>query len=392
MAFTGYNETWRLSRRIFHQTFRPDSALKFRPMHIRRAHEMILNLLDEPQQYNSHFATFSSSVAMSAVYDYESSARDDPLVRVVADALDIGLAMMTPEKAMSTDWCPGSSIKRDAQVSTNRTNEMMDVPFRYAKQRVVDNFIESRSSMVAENLRRMEKEDEAFKPMFETALKRAATTAFAGAYETTTSTLMVFVLAMVLHPDVQKRAQAEIDLVIGRDRLPTFDDRTSLPYIDAIFRETLRWESIVPLGVPHATTSDDVFDGYLIPKGTTAACNLWGIARDERRYPDASRFIPERFIQDDGTLTDDDPARYIFGFGRRICPGRHTADASVWSAIATMLASLDISPAKDEQGKVIDFTPEFTAGLTRHPKVFPCSFSPRSHVHSELLDELRTAI
>ncbi|OJA20257.1 hypothetical protein AZE42_04310 [Rhizopogon vesiculosus] len=159
-------------------------------MQIKRAREMIVNLVDEPQQYNSHFATFSSSVAMSAVYDYEVSARDDPLVRVVADALDIGLAMMTPERTMVLklfpfllklpDWCPGSSIKCDAQVSTNRTNEMMDVPFRYAKQHVVDNFIESRSSMVAENLRRMEKEDEAFKPMFGTALKQAATTAFAG--------------------------------------------------------------------------------------------------------------------------------------------------------------------------------------------------------------------
>jgi len=59
---------------------------------------------------------------------------------------------------------------------------------------------------------------------------------------------MVFVLAMVLCPDVQKRAQAEIDALIGRDRLPTFEDRASLPYIDAIVRETFRWEPVVPLG------------------------------------------------------------------------------------------------------------------------------------------------
>ena len=61
---------------------------------------------------------------------------------------------------------------------------------------------------------------------------------------------MVFVLAMVLYPDVQKRAQAEIDLVIGRNWLPTFEDRASLPYIDATLRETLRWEPVVPLGNP----------------------------------------------------------------------------------------------------------------------------------------------
>jgi cytochrome P450 len=64
----------------------------------------------------------------------------------------------------------------------------------------------------------------------------------------TTSTLMVFILSMVLYPDVQKRAQAEIDSVIGTDRLPTFEDRASLPYVDAILRETLRWQPILPLG------------------------------------------------------------------------------------------------------------------------------------------------
>jgi len=60
---------------------------------------------------------------------------------------------------------------------------------------------------------------------------------------------MVFTLAMVLYPDVQKRAQAEIDFVIGRDRLPTFEDRASLPYIDAVLRETFRWQPVTPLGI-----------------------------------------------------------------------------------------------------------------------------------------------
>jgi cytochrome P450 len=59
---------------------------------------------------------------------------------------------------------------------------------------------------------------------------------------------MFFLLAMVLYPDAQKRAQAEIDSVIGRDRLPTFEDRASLPYVDAIVRETFRWNPVLPLG------------------------------------------------------------------------------------------------------------------------------------------------
>ncbi|KAG0693200.1 cytochrome P450, partial [Suillus ampliporus] len=89
-AFTEYSDVWRLSRRLFHQTFRSNSALKFRPLQIRRAHELIINLIDDPQHYRSHFATFSSSVAMSTVYDYEPSARDDPLVRLVENSLELG--------------------------------------------------------------------------------------------------------------------------------------------------------------------------------------------------------------------------------------------------------------------------------------------------------------
>ncbi|KAG1739604.1 cytochrome P450 [Suillus lakei] len=374
-GFIGYTDEWRRCRRLFHQTFRPDSALKFRPMQMRRA------------------------LGMSAIYDYQPSARDDPLVRIIENAVAIGLEVMTPERAALLkafpfllklpDWCWGSSIKRDARTSTIRMREMTDVPFQYTQQHMADNSSRGQLSMVAENLRRMEKLDEASKPMFETVLKKAATTAMTGSYETTTSTLMAFALAMVSYPNVQRRAQAEINLVIGRDRLPTFKDRASLPYVEAILRETLRWEPVGPLGIAHATSSDDIYDGYFIPKGLLILMSYCrGITRDEKRYPDASRFMPERFLDVNGALNDDDPAAYVFGSGRRVCPGRYAVDATLWSAFATMLATVDFSFAKDDQGKVIDFTPQFTTGLTHSAVVFPCDISPRSHIHSEFVDLL----
>ncbi|KAG1855593.1 cytochrome P450, partial [Suillus subluteus] len=258
-AFIGYGDEWRLCRRLFHQTFRPESAVKFRPMQIRRAREMIVNLVDEPQHYHDHFATFALSVVMSAVYDYDISARDDPLLRIVVKALIPGTAVLTPESALMLktfpfllklpDWCWGSSIKRSARASTERVNQMADMPFQYVQQRMADNSFVTRSSMVAENLRRMETQEEASKPAFENALKKAAVTGIGASYDTTGAILMVFVLAMVLYPDIQKRAQAEIDSVIGRDRLPMFEDRASLPYIDAVMRETFRWQPVTPLGI-----------------------------------------------------------------------------------------------------------------------------------------------
>ncbi|KAG1849810.1 cytochrome P450 [Suillus tomentosus] len=383
-VFTGYGDEWRSCRRLFHQTFRPDSALKFRPMQIKQAREMILNLVDDPQHYHSHFATFSSSVAMSAIYGYQTISRDDPLVRLVENAVAIGFQLNNPENAILLktfpfllklpDWCWGSSIKRDARTSANRMREMADVPFQYAREHMAEISALGQLSMVAENLQRIEQQDQTSRSLFEGALKKAATTALMGSYETTTSVLMVFALAMVSYPDIQQRAQAEIDSVVGRDRLPAFEDRGSLPYIESILRETLRWQPIGPI-MPHATSSDDIYDGYFIPKGAAVLLNMWGISQDEKRYPNASVFMPERFMDANGALTDDDPAEYIFGMGRRRCPGRHTANASLWSAIVTMLATVEFSFAKDDQGKVIEFTPKFTTGLTQY-WFFLCHFIP----------------
>lgn len=79
--------------------------------------------------------------------------------------------------------------------------------------------------------------------------------------------MSIALLALLLHPDVQERAQAELDRVVGRERLPDFADWDQLPFIEAICREALRWKTAVPLGVMHMTTEDDVYKGYFIPKG-----------------------------------------------------------------------------------------------------------------------------
>ena len=80
---------------------------------------------------------------------------------------------------------------------------------------------------------------------------------------------------MALCPEVQRRAQADIDLEIAHDRLPTLDDFDSLPYLRAIIKETLRWGPVAPLGLPHRVMQDDFYEGYFIPKGATIVGNVW---------------------------------------------------------------------------------------------------------------------
>ena len=80
---------------------------------------------------------------------------------------------------------------------------------------------------------------------------------------------------MALFPEAQRKAQEEIDRVVGTDRLPTFEDRENLPYVDALVKEALRWHPVVPMGVPHVTTEDDIYEGYFIPKGSILLPNIW---------------------------------------------------------------------------------------------------------------------
>ena len=80
---------------------------------------------------------------------------------------------------------------------------------------------------------------------------------------------------MTLYPEIQCKGQNEIDRVIGMDRLPLLSERGSLPYVEAIVLEILRWQPITPLNVPHACIEDDVYDGYRIPKGATIMVNSW---------------------------------------------------------------------------------------------------------------------
>ena len=100
---------------------------------------------------------------------------------------------------------------------------------------------------------------------------------------------------MALHPEVQKKAQAEIDAVVGPNRLPDFHDRPSLPYINAVLKESSRWNLVAPLGrpfivivatiltssegIPHMSSNDDEYNGYYIPKGTILIANAWLVVR-----------------------------------------------------------------------------------------------------------------
>ncbi|KAH7884352.1 cytochrome P450 [Phlebopus sp. FC_14] len=380
-VFMRYGDRWRLHRRLFHQALRLDAVPNYRPMQQRKSHSLLLNLLQEPESCFQHLHTYSSSVVMSAMYDYETAPKDDGMVDVIDKALKLAVAEIRPEVAALfsvfpsllslPSWVPGMCIKEKAARSCEWTKDWVEVPFQYVLRSIAEGA--AKPSMVFDALRRVK--DNVSKKEIQ-AIKESSATAFAAASETTASVLQVFVMAMVLFPEVQKKAQSVIDSVVGTSRLPTWSDRSSLKYIDAVLRETLRWNPILPLAIPHATTEDDIYDGHYIPKGATIMPNVWAMAHNKEKYPQPFEFIPERFLDAHGELNDD-TVGFAFGFGRRICVGRYLADVSLWHAISGMLATFTFSKAKDAAGNDIDFEPQWSSGLAIHPLPFPFKITPR---------------
>lgn len=162
--------------------------------------------------------------------------------------------------------------------------------------------------------------------------------------------MISFILAMCVWPEVQRKAQEEIDRVVGRDRSPTWDDESSLPYITACVTEVLRWRTVTILGgIPHAPIQDDEYRGYRIPAGTPITGNVWAIHRNPREFPAPDSFRPERYLNGLERPYPNKKGHNAFGWGRRVCSGQPLAEQGLFLSFARLLWAFDIRPGLDEK-------------------------------------------
>ncbi|KAG7087817.1 hypothetical protein E1B28_013757 [Marasmius oreades] len=214
-----------------------------------------------------------------------------------------------------------------------------------------------------------------------------ATTLYTAGVETTSGQMAWVVMSLVLYPDVQKKAQEEVDRVVGRDRMPTYKDLEpeQMPYLNALLREILRWRGVGPLGIPHRLNQDDYYEGYFLPKDTIVVPNAWAMNHDENVWGyDAEDFRPERHLDEDGKLKQALPdtheeSHVTYGYGRRICVGRSVANASLRINTACILWSFNLRPSTDDKGNYMFPDPHayVDAGLAIPPQPFACSLEPR---------------
>lgn len=180
-------------------------------------------------------------------------------------------------------------VQEDRRVDRKTLDEMCALPYRITMKRIVgsncyllrdavsDTRTAQREGTAGPSFVQRQVDEGDYTLEKEELTKWAATTLYGGGIDTTVSSVSAFFLALTIFPHVFRKAQAEVDTVIGRERPPTLADRPRLPYINAVQREVLRWNPVGPLGIPHATMEDDVFNNYFIPKGSVVIANLWWV-------------------------------------------------------------------------------------------------------------------
>ncbi|TFY60473.1 hypothetical protein EVJ58_g5132 [Rhodofomes roseus] len=264
---------------------------------------------------------YVAGVALEIAYGRSTKNTEDKFIRLIekgaGEALEGGgrasaLVDFFPILRFLPSWVPGAEFQRSAARARLAVRALENEPYTKAAGTAKQSFTRS---LIEDCLAKgaLTKEDEDH-------IKGVAGTIYVGASETTLTVLLTFVLEMVLHPGVLQRVQDELDSVVGDSRLPDFEDRSSLPYFEAM-------------------------------------------TRDPQYYDDPEEFLPERYLDDSNNTCKpaelQDPQELVFGFGRR----------NIWIVLARMAATMDIRKSRDRDGKEVTPNPKIVGGTVSYADV-----------------------
>ncbi|KAK7728214.1 hypothetical protein SLS57_002687 [Botryosphaeria dothidea] len=382
---------WRAARKMWHAVLNVGASRAYLPYQELEAKKLLVDVCEGSGDWRGHIERFSNSVAMTMTNGRRVPESGDPTIREVMDDLyEISVCALRwawlDEVAWAwSKWTPAWLVpgRREAKGYTERHERMLWRLWDRTK-RVLEGADGAMGVLPSFNQAIQEKLKAGYQGITERQATEVTHSLLQAATDTTASTLNNWVAAMALYPDVQKKAQEEIDRVVGSDRLPNENDAADLPYTRQCVQELQRWISVVPLALPHATTSDMQLGEYHVPAGTGLIINTHAIHRDSRAYPDPKEFRPERWEGKLQMVTSDEQvgARtdlFSFGAGRRICPGQHIAERNLFYICSHFLWAFDIRKRKDAAGNEIDIDmDDVRPGLINTMNPFDVDVKPRN--------------
>ncbi|KAF9063055.1 cytochrome P450 [Rhodocollybia butyracea] len=373
LAFRPNDDAWKAQRKIITRAISPADPKLFHLTQITATHDL-LRVLAHSNDIMKDLHMWAAGFIMDVIYGIRGEEAEI-FLKTAVEAVDSIAIAGTPGEFLVDqipflkyipEWFPGADFKRKAREWNVLRIKMTEDAYRVTKERMAAGTATPSLASVA--LEQMDLTKDIAQQ--EELIKMASVIAYGGGLDTVAMTLQAFILAMLMNPDVQTKAQCELDRVLAPGDLPNFSLEPDLPYISAIVREVFRYQPATPLGFPHLVTDDDVYSGYLIPKGSIIIPNVWSILHNEDDYPDPYRFNPSRYLDINGKIDHSikDPISPVFGFGRRACPGKDVAAASLWIAVASILTCYTIEPEIDERGNLMERTGEWHQG----PTLFNC--------------------
>jgi len=387
MPFVGHNDLWRRMRKAVQDGLREGASQGFGPVQYREGVVLAADMLTEPGDWFSHCQRAVASTIMPIIYGKALGGSKGEANVAGFHGFIHGLT----RAAM-----PGANL-------VELFTWMRHTPSRFAPwKRRANKFFVQHSAMfgdLLEDTRTAVKQGDKSPSLVRSLIEDGhrygvsdtesywlASAAFSGG-QTAVGVLAWWMMAMVLFPETQRRAHEELDRVVGRDRLPTLDDCDKLPYLQAMVKESIRWRPIDPIGLPRSSSTDLWYKGYFIPKGSLLIPNVWAINRDPGTFgPDAHLFNPARHLDPVtgrlGAAPADtkDEGHVTFGFGRRICVGRHIANDMLLIQLALMLWSMNVEAERGQDGKYValDIDGCVDDGLVVRPVLFGVTIAPRS--------------
>ncbi|KAH9020010.1 cytochrome P450 [Lactarius pseudohatsudake] len=355
--------------------FRPGAATLDRRLIEEKTRVLLGQLLATPKVFREHLYLFQGRIVMRLTYGYDLKENDDIIGKSSPISCGFFVSRLYSVRRLPS-WAPCFKYEPLAGECRELVQRMKNVPIDFVRNSMREGTavpsLATKYFQEADLLNGLERQQavQGIKDILGSLFQAGTDTARVLPTPTVVA-MSSLSLALILYPDVQKRARAELDSVISGDRLPTYDDKPRLP----------------GGGTGYGLVNSD---GYFIPKGAVIIANAWAILHDPELYPDPEAFDPDRFLIEDGTFRDDPMIPLAFGASRRICAARHLVDTILFVVVtASVFSVFNVTRARDKNGKEIPVAapplesvlPDIAVYLPE----FECSITPRDKVAEDCL-------